>query len=143
MPGLFIQRPAWYPPGTAKRMDMQPPTEPPLFVRCDDQAVIAETERTSRYFYAVGARSSDATVELADEMFRFTEMAFHEDKDIIEAQQKVIDLDPTRQMMSLSFDAGPNLFRGIVQQLVEGEIRDPEPIPGPAPAMDLAAAQGN
>jgi vanillate O-demethylase monooxygenase subunit len=76
-------------------------------------------------------------------MFRFTEMAFHEDKDIIEAQQKVIDLDPTRQMMSLSFDAGPNLFRGIVQQLVEGEIRDPEPIPGPAPAMDLAAAQGN
>ena len=143
VPGIFIQRPAWYPPGTAKRMDMQPPTEPPLFVRCDDQAVIAETGRTSRYFYAVGARSSDATVELADEMFRFTEMAFHEDKDIIEAQQKVIDLDPERQMMSLSFDAGPNLFRGIVQQLVEAETRDPQPMPGPAPAMDLAAAQGN
>ena len=143
VPGVFIQRPAWYPPGTAKRMDMQPPTEPPLFVRCDDQAVIAETGRTSRYFYAVGARSSDATVELADEMFRFTEMAFHEDKDIIEAQQKVIDLDPERQMMSLSFDAGPNLFRGIVQQLVEAETRDPQPMPGPAPAMDLAAAQGN
>jgi vanillate O-demethylase monooxygenase subunit len=142
VPGIFIQRPAWYPPGTAKRVNMQRPTEPPLFVRCDDQAVIAETERTSRYFYATGARSTDATVALADEMFRFTETAFHEDKAIIEAQQKVIDLDPDQPMMSLSSDAGPNLFRGIVKQLVDAEARLPQPARVAEPVA-LAAAQGN
>ena len=88
------------------------------------------TARTSRYFYAAGARrrmtspSSSPTRCSASPKWRSTRT-----RRIIEAQQKVIDLDPTRQMMSLSFDAGPNLFRGIVQQLVEGEIRDPEPIP--------------
>ena len=54
-------------------------------------------------------------------MFRLTEVAFHEDKVIIEAQQKVICLDPTRQMLSLSMDGGPTLFRGIVQDLIAAE----------------------
>jgi hypothetical protein len=49
-------------------------------------------------------------VELAGDIFRFTEVAFHEDKVIIEAQQKVIGLDPARQMLSLLMDSGPNLF---------------------------------
>jgi len=118
VPGLFIQRPAWYPPGTAKRMNMQRPTVPPLFVRCDDQAVIPVTETTSRYYYAVGARSCDANAALVGEMFRFTEKAFFEDKEIIEAQQKVIASDPARPMLSTSLDAGPNLFRGIVRRLI-------------------------
>ena len=66
----------------------------PLFVRLDEQAVTPMSETTSRYFYATGARSADADAALVDEMFRFTEIAFHEDKAIIEAQQKVIALDP-------------------------------------------------
>jgi hypothetical protein len=68
-------------------------------------------------------------------MFRFTETAFHEDKDIIEAQQKVIALDPDRPMLSMAFDAGPNLFRGIVRQLLAAEA--------PQPERALAAAQGD
>jgi len=123
VPGLFIQRPAWYPPGTAERLNLQPPTEPPLFVRCDDQAVIPVTDTTSRYFYAVGARSQDADEGLVGEMFRFTQTAFFEDKEIIEAQQTIIALDPDRPMLSMSFDAGPNLFRGIIRRLVDAEAR--------------------
>lgn len=121
VPGLFIQRPAWYPPGTAERYDGQAPTEEPLFIRCDDQAVIPVTETTSRYFYSAGGRSKDASPELAGEIFRFTEVAFHEDKAIIEAQQKVIAQDPGRQMVSLSMDGGPTLFRGIVRELIAAE----------------------
>jgi phenylpropionate dioxygenase-like ring-hydroxylating dioxygenase large terminal subunit len=135
VPGIFLQKPAWYPPGTAQRYNLQPPVEPALFVRLDEQAVTPMSNATSRYFYATGARSADAGAALADEMFRFTETAFYEDKDIIEAQQKVIALDPDRPMLSMSFDAGPNLFRGIVRQLLAAEA--------PQPERALAAAQGD
>jgi phenylpropionate dioxygenase-like ring-hydroxylating dioxygenase large terminal subunit len=123
VPGVFIQRPAWYPLGTADRCDGRAPGPEiePLFVRLDDQAVVPVTERTSRYFYAAGGRAKDATPELAGEIFAFTEVAFHEDKVIIEAQQKVIDQDPARQMLSLAMDGGPNLFRGIVRELIAAE----------------------
>jgi len=33
----------------------------------------------------------------------------------------VISLDPSRPMLSLSMDAGPNLFRGIVRELMAAE----------------------
>jgi vanillate O-demethylase monooxygenase subunit len=125
VPGLFIQRPAWYPLGTADKYNGQAPDEEPLFVRLDDQAVVPVTATTSRYFYAAGGRSKDATAELAGEIFRFTEVAFHEDKVIIEAQQKVIDQDPTRPMLSLSMDGGPNLFRGMVRELIAAETSTP------------------
>jgi vanillate O-demethylase monooxygenase subunit len=123
VPGLFIQRPAWYPPGTADGCGGQAPPSSiePLFTRCDDQAVIPVTETTSRYFYSAGGRSKNASAELAGDIFRFTEVAFHEDKVIIEAQQKVISLDPSRPMLSLAMDGGPNLFRGIVRELMAAE----------------------
>jgi len=124
VPGIFIQRPAWYPAGTGDRMQLQPPAEAPFFVRLDDQAVTPISERTSRYFYAVGARSADASAAIVEEMFAFTETAFHEDKSIIEAQQQVIDLDPARRMLLLSADGGPTQFRRLVQQLIERESAD-------------------
>jgi phenylpropionate dioxygenase-like ring-hydroxylating dioxygenase large terminal subunit len=121
VPGLFIQRPAWYPLGSAERYGGKAPDEEPLFVRCDDQAVIPVTPTTSRYFYSAGGRSKDASEELAGEIFRLTEVAFHEDKVIIEAQQNIINQDPARPMLSLSMDGGPNLFRGIVRELIAAE----------------------
>jgi hypothetical protein len=135
VPGIFLQKPAWYPPGTAQRCNLRPPAEPALFVRLDEQAVTPISGTTSRYFYATGARSADADAALVDEIFRFTETAFLEDKDIIEAQQKVIALDPERPMLSMSFDADPNLFRGIVRQLLAAEAVQPH--------RALAAAQAD
>jgi hypothetical protein len=38
-------------------------------------------------------------------------------------------------MLSMAFDAGPNLFRGTVRQLLAAEARQPERV--------LAAAQAN
>jgi phenylpropionate dioxygenase-like ring-hydroxylating dioxygenase large terminal subunit len=121
VPGLFIQRPAWFPPGTADKYGGGEPDEEPLFTRCDDQAVIPVTETTSRYFYSAGGRSKNASAALAGEIFRFTERAFHEDKAIIEAQQTVISLDPSCPMLPLAMDGGPNLFRAIVRDLIAAE----------------------
>jgi vanillate O-demethylase monooxygenase subunit len=125
VPGIFLLRTAWYPPGTADHAGDKPPTEPPLFLRCDEQAVTPTTARTARYFYATGARTADVGPEQVDKMFAVVEAAFHEDKAIIEAQQKVIDRDPARRMLPTSFDAGPTQFRRIVQVLVERETQPP------------------
>jgi vanillate O-demethylase monooxygenase subunit len=118
-PGIFLLRTAFYAVGTAERLNRGEPTEPPLFLRCDDQAVTPMTSRTTRYFYAAGARSTDIDPDRVDRLFGVVEAAFEEDKAIIEAQQKVIDLDPARRMLPTSLDAGPTQFRKLVQSLLE------------------------
>jgi len=120
-PGVFLLRTSFYAAGTAERCKLEPPSEPPLFLRVDDQAVTPMTARTSRYFYAAGARSGDFDPGRVEKLYGVTEAAFHEDKSIIEAQQKLIDLEPARRMLPTSLDAGPTQFRRIVQRLIESE----------------------
>jgi len=126
VPGIFLMRTAWYAPGTADRLQLKPPTEAPVFLRCDEQAVTPTTARSSRYFFATGARSGDIDQTQLDRMYGVVEAAFGEDKDIIEAQQIVIDRDPTRRMLPTSFDAGPTQFRRILQEMVERETQAPQ-----------------
>jgi len=111
-PGVFLQRTVFFPLGT------QDPAAPPLFYRIDEQAVTPMTKRTSRYFYAAGTRTDDLTDDRVDRLFDVTKAAFHEDKVIIEAQQKMIDLDPGRPMLPTSLDAGPTRFRKMVETMV-------------------------
>ena len=111
-PGIFLQRTVFFPLGTPE------PTGTPLFYRVDEQAVTPMTARTSRYFYAAGARAGDITDDRVERLFDVTKAAFHEDKVIIEAQQKMIDLDPARPMLPTSLDAGPTRFRKMVAEMV-------------------------
>jgi phenylpropionate dioxygenase-like ring-hydroxylating dioxygenase large terminal subunit len=117
-PGLFLQRTGFYPPGTADKSGGAEPSGPPLFLRIDDQAVTPIGDRASRYFYAAGARAQDIEPDKLDRLFAVTETAFHEDKALIEAQQKLIDLDPQRRMLPTSLDAGPTQFRKLVDGLL-------------------------
>ena len=126
VPGIFLMRTAWYAPGTADGLQLKPPTEPPVFLRCDEQAVTPTTARTSRYFFATGARSGDIDQQQLDKMYGVVAAAFAEDKDIIEAQQIVIDRDPTRRMLPTSFDAGPTQFRRVLEEMVARETQAPQ-----------------
>ena len=126
-PGIFLLRTTFYPLGTAERCKDQPPSETPLFLRYDDQAVTPMTARTSRYFYAAGARSADLDEDRVGRLYAVVEAAFNEDKAIIEAQQKLIDMDPERRMLPTSLDAGPTQFRKLVQTLLDHDGQ-----PGPA-----------
>jgi vanillate O-demethylase monooxygenase subunit len=117
-PGVFLQRTVFFPLGTAEQSGGGEPTDAPLFYRLDEQAVTPMTARTSRYFYAAGARSEDINDDRVDRLFDVTKTAFHEDKTIIEAQQKMIDLDPGRPMLPTSLDAGPTRFRKMVEAMV-------------------------
>src|SRR4029450_12294391 len=100
------------------------PQTPPLFYRVDEQAVTPVGNRDSRYFFAVGARTSDIDADRVGRLYAATETAFHEDKALIEAQQKLIDLDPARRMLPTSLDAGPTQFRRLVERLQAAEHAD-------------------
>src|SRR4029077_20711976 len=110
-PGVFLQRTSFYPAGTARQSGAREPDRPPLFHRIDEQAVTPVSARASRYFCAAGARRSDIEADKLDRLFAVTETAFGEDKALIEAQQKLIDLAPERRMLPTSLDAGPTRLR--------------------------------
>ena len=117
-PGVFLQRTGFYPLGTAEATGGREPQTPPLFHRLDEQVVTPVSNRASRYFYAAGARVGDIDPDRLDRLFAVTETAFQEDKAIIEAQQKMIDREPERQMLPTSLDAGPTQFRRMVETLL-------------------------
>ena len=118
-PGIFLQRTDFHPAGTAERSDGKAPEGQPLFHRIDEQAVTPVGRRASRYFYAVGTRARDIDPGKLERLFEVTTAAFHEDKRIIEAQQKLIDLDPDRAMLPTSLDDGPTRFRKLVDALAQ------------------------
>jgi vanillate O-demethylase monooxygenase subunit len=116
-PGIFLQRTAFFPPGTAEASGRRAPEREPLFHRIDEQAVTPVSGRKSRYFYAVGTRAEDIDSDKLERLYAVTATAFHEDKRIIEAQQKLIDLEPGRAMLPTSLDAGPTQFRKLVEAM--------------------------
>lgn len=116
-PGVFLQRTVFYPAGTAERSGQREPVGDALFYRVDEQAVTPIGQRTSRYFYAVGTRAEDIDPGKLERLYAVTTTAFHEDKTIIEAQQKLIDREPERPMLGTSLDAGPIHFRKMVEAM--------------------------
>lgn len=58
-------------------------------------------------------------------MGQILQAAFLEDKDMLEAQQKIIDLDPTRQPIPLAADRGVTIFQGLMKKLIREENREP------------------
>jgi phenylpropionate dioxygenase-like ring-hydroxylating dioxygenase large terminal subunit len=116
-PGIFLQRTCFHPAGTADRSGRGAPQGEPLFYRIDEQAVTPIGGRTSRYFYAAGARATDIDPDRLERLFAVTTTAFHEDKRLIEAQQKLIALEPDRKMLPTSLDTGPTQFRKLVEAM--------------------------
>ena len=116
-PGIFLQRTCFHPAGTADRSGRGSPQGEPLFYRIDEQAVTPISGRASRYFYAAGARANDIDPDRLERLFAVTTTAFHEDKRLIEAQQKLIELEPDRKMLPTSLDAGPTQFRKLVEAM--------------------------
>ena len=120
-PGIFLQRTSFYPQGAAEQAGGKEPAGTPLFYRIDEQAVTPVGNRAARYFYAVGTRAVDIDADKLERLFGVTTTAFYEDKTIIEAQQKLIDLAPERRMLPTSLDAGPTQFRKMVDGWLAAE----------------------
>lgn len=84
-------------------------------------SITPETERTCHYFWAV-ARDFEIESAARSEFYRReVTRAFDEDKDILEAQQSCIELDPEAPTVNVQGDAGGVYARRIVSRLLEDE----------------------
>ena len=128
-PGVLLMHTAVCPAGTAARFNDGPPDLSQVEVLSENftsQAVTPMTDRTSRYFFSWGPRAAEGSDAVADAMLQVAHMAFGEDKTIIEAQQRSIDLAPGQKEVLTSADVGPMQMRAALQQLmrVEGQAAE-------------------
>lgn len=119
VPGILLMPSASYPPGTADALNDAPPPPdmPKTGVTFTSQAVTALTDSTSRYFFSWGPHRDHGDEALRDMLMGVAAMAFGEDRVMIEAQQKIIDLDTFRRPMPTSFDKGVVLFNRLIEKL--------------------------
>lgn len=123
VPGVLLMIHRTHPVGTADALHGQPPDlnqEPEVFI---SQAVTPQTAKTTRYFYIVGSRrgGDETAVDMAT-----MEKAFSEDRTIIEAQQRNIDITPGWRFTPTTADRGIALFNRIVQRLAREEFQSIE-----------------
>lgn len=114
VPGIFIMYTAMYPPGTAISHNHEAPSGQRLFSNLSCQVITPLTENTSRTFFNWGPGSEFGNEEIAEQMITIATMAFREDKEIIEAQTKVIARDPELPMLPSASDKSVSLFRRIM-----------------------------
>jgi phenylpropionate dioxygenase-like ring-hydroxylating dioxygenase large terminal subunit len=84
-------------------------------------AITPETETTSHYFWAQAHDFDVNNEKLTDMIFDQVKTAFLEDKDVFEAQQRMIDLDPSSSQVDIHADAGGIQARRILSRLYEDE----------------------
>lgn len=124
VPGIFHFYNAEYPVGTAEKYQGGAPdkNDPDLlYDTYTQQAVTPMTERTTRYFYSWGPNARLGNEEDMKIMLEIGASAFAEDKNIIEAQQKNIDLDPSFSVMPTVHDKGVIMFQRLMLKLIREE----------------------
>lgn len=123
VPGVLLMPTASYPAGTADKLNGAPPPPdlPKTGVTFTSQAVTALTDATSRYFFSWGPHRDHGDAALRDMLMGIAGQAFGEDKTMIEAQQKVIDLDPDRPVMPITADKGVVIYNRLVERLAREE----------------------
>jgi phenylpropionate dioxygenase-like ring-hydroxylating dioxygenase large terminal subunit len=123
VPGVLLMSGGAYPPGTAKVSNMGPP-DPSLAVEgvtFTSQAVTPMGEKSSRYFFSWGPRVDQGDTAMREMLMGIADVAFTEDRIIIEAQQRVIDASPGRNIMPTTGDKGVTLFNGLVEKMAKDE----------------------
>ena len=123
-PGVLLMHTAVCPYGTAERFGGRPPDLSQVEVISENftsQAVTPMTDRTSRYFFSWGPSSGEGSDALAEAMMQVANLAFGEDKVMIEAQQRVIDMGPEQKEVLTSADVGPMQMRAALQRLIREE----------------------
>ncbi|MGH6652185.1 Rieske 2Fe-2S domain-containing protein [Sphingopyxis sp.] len=136
-PGVFHFYNAMYPVGTYDKYAGGEPDradETLLYEHYTQQFVMPMTEQKSRYFFTWGPSTRVGNAEEGAIMREVNYQAFAEDQAIIEAQQKIINLDPSRRPMPTVHDKAVTLYEGIVRKLV----REQNAALGAAPALEQA-----
>lgn len=123
IPGVLLMWSGNYPEGTAAALDFARPDFAKAIrgVTFTSQAVTPLTARTSRYFFSWGPHRDHGDEALRDTLMNLADMAFGEDKVMIEAQQRVIDMTLNPVVMPSAHDRGVTLFNRLVEKLARTE----------------------
>jgi phenylpropionate dioxygenase-like ring-hydroxylating dioxygenase large terminal subunit len=123
VPGILLMPSASYPAGTAEACDFKKPgpDRPSSGFTFTSQAVTPLTAKTARYFFSWGPHKDHGDAALRDMLMGIADMAFTEDRVMIEAQQHVIDATPDPRIMPTSADKGVTLFNRMVAKMVREE----------------------
>ena len=125
VPGVLLMFSGNYPVGTADACHMEPPGDrEPISATFTSQAVTPLTADTARYYFCWGPRIEDhrANPQLIEILWSLANRAFAEDRDMIEAQQRVINLHTGAPMHSITHDRGPTMMRKVIDRLHQAEI---------------------
>ena len=99
----------------------------PLWETFSCQAVTPSTERATRYFFSWGPDSRHGSAADAGSMFQIALQAFAEDKVVIEAQQRIIDRDPSRHILATRADTAAITFDRLMNRLMAEEATPADP----------------
>jgi len=90
-------------------------------------ACVPETERSTHYFI-VSARDFEGSPGMAEKSRQTLHKVFDEDRDVIEAQERCIELDPAAPYVSTNADWGSVQMRRLMAQLIEQEAAAPQAV---------------
>ena len=123
IPGVLLMTGGVFPSGTAQACDHGRPnlSKAVSGVTFTSQAVTPLTEKTSRYFFSWGPRTDHGDAGLRDVLMGIAAQAFEEDRVMIEAQQKVIDVTTEPRVMPTAHDRGVTLFNRLVERLARAD----------------------
>ncbi|MCC6826723.1 MAG: aromatic ring-hydroxylating dioxygenase subunit alpha [Novosphingobium sp.] len=134
VPGVLLMYSAIYRAQDMPEDRVSWPDAEPIAANFTSQALTPMSETETRYFFSWGPRSVEGTPEMADGMFKVAQMAFAEDKDMIEAQQRIINLKPGNEVLTTA-DVGPVQMRAVIRKMIKAENGDMAGAPDATPAV--------
>jgi phenylpropionate dioxygenase-like ring-hydroxylating dioxygenase large terminal subunit len=117
LPGVLLMDSGSAPTGTGAPQGLR--EDAAQFFGC--QAVTPETERTSHYFFQQSHGFALDDPGVTDRLTESVLEGFMEDKDIILAQQRVLDLNPGVPMLAMRMDIALEGFRSTLQKAIARE----------------------
>lgn len=124
VPGILRILATLYPAGTFKRLgrdNLPPEVELRHFALYSAQAVTPLGKGKARYFFCNGPRAP-APADVRDFLWNEVVLkAFAEDRTMIEAQQRVLDMTPDPHILLAAGDQGTVMYNRLVERLVQQE----------------------
>jgi vanillate O-demethylase monooxygenase subunit len=102
---------------------LDPGKGPPEYNYCIMDSMTPETETSCHYFWRNARNYDIGNTELTSFLCGATTRAFDEDKVMVEAAQRIIDLDPSAPQIDVNGDAGGLQARRIVDRLLAEECQ--------------------
>jgi len=122
-PGILLMRTRSFRAGTRDRFkghEEDLDNVPALSDDFTSQAVTPMTDNTTRYYFSWGPRKGEGSERSADQMLDLAQRAFAEDKEMIEAQQRIMNVRPGKEVLT-SADVAPMQMRACLERLARAE----------------------